>query len=192
MNWEELKFYKPLEKTELTEAKKSLEAIVTEKLTPYGFKKSGRKLIRKSNDLIHLIHLDSRGSWQGTSNRLKIEFAIVSIFDTDILVENFEPISSSYIQDLDPNLKNYYQITKEFTLFGQYISRKIIEIILPYFDQYLHSSDVLKKGIEFGETKNLKHFCALSISIKDSDNELIGNQLKIKKDAVFSKLKLKD
>lgn len=27
-----------------------------------------KKLIRKSNDLIHVIHLDSRGSWLGSSN----------------------------------------------------------------------------------------------------------------------------
>ena len=124
--------YKPLEKEELSNAKKSIETIVAEKLLPYGFKKNGRKLIRKSNDLIHIIHLDSRGSWQGSSNSLKTEFAIVSIFDTDILVDNFEPISSSYIQNLEPKLKNYYQITQEFNLFAEYLSKKIIEILLPY------------------------------------------------------------
>lgn len=187
MNWEDLKFYKPLEKDELSNAKKSIETIVAEKLMPFGFRKFGRKLIRKSNDLIHIIHLDSRGSWHGSSNTLKTEFAIVSIFDTDILVENFEPISSSYIQDLEPKLKNHYQITKEFNLFAEYLSRKIIEIILPHFDEYLNSSDIIKKGIKIGETKNLKLFCELT---KESNGKVVDEQLKTKKDAVLKKLKI--
>ena len=186
MNWEDLKFYKPLAKEELSNAKKSIETVVAEKLMPYGFKKFGRKLIRKSNDLIHIIHLDSRGSWQGSSNTLKTEFAIVSIYDTEILIENFQPISSSYIQNLEPKLKNYYQITKEFNLFAEYISKKIIEIILPYLDKYSNSKDILNKDVPFGKTKNLKQLCELA----SRKEELIEGQLKIKKDAVFKKLKL--
>ena len=186
MNWEDLKFYKPLEKKELSNAKKSIETIVAEKLLPNGFKKNGRKLIRKSNDLIHIIHLDSRGSWQGSSNTLKTEFAIVSIFDTDILVDNFEPISSSYIQNLEPKLKNYYQITQEFNLFAEYLSNKIIEIILPYFDKYQNSKDVIKKDIKIGETKNLKLFCELA----NRNDELVDEQLKMKKNVVIKKLKI--
>ncbi len=189
MNWEDLKFYKPLEKGELSNAKKSIEFKIAEKLSPFGFSKFDRKLIRKSNDLIHIIHLDSRRSWSGTSSRLKTEFAIVSIFDTDILVENFEPISNSYIQDLEPNLKNYYQITKEFDLFAEFISRKIIEIILPHFEKYLSSKDVLNKGIQLGETKNLKKLCELT-NQTEINGELISNELKLKKETVFKKLKI--
>jgi hypothetical protein len=189
MNWEDLKFYKHLEKGELSNAKKSIEIIVAEKLAPYGFRKFGRKLIRKSDDLIHIIHLDSRGSWHGSSSSLKTEFAIVSIFDTDILIENFEPISSSYIQHLEPKLKNYYQITKEFNLFAEYLSRKIIEIILPYFDKYLSSKDVLKKGIKLGGTKNLEQFCELT---NQSNGKVSAEQLKVKKDAVLKKLKIRE
>ncbi|MEN9906879.1 MAG: hypothetical protein RLZZ540_20 [Bacteroidota bacterium] len=190
MNWEDLKFYKPIEKTELSNAKKSIEAIVAEKLTPFGFRKFGRKLIRKSNDLIHIIHLDSRGSWHGSSNNIKTEIAIVSIFDTDILVENFEPISSSYIQDLDPTLRNYYQITKEFNLFADYLSRKIIELVLPHFDKYLSSIDVLTKGVKVGETKNLKIFCGLTNQEITSQKEFSDKDLKVKKAAVLKKLKI--
>ena len=187
MNWEDLKFYKPLEKEELSNAKKYIETTVAEYLMPYGFKKFGRKLIRKSNDLIHIIHLDSRGSWNGTSNTIKTEFAIVSIFDTDILVENFEPISGSYIQNLEPKLKNYYQITKEFNLFAEYLSKKIIEIVLPHFDKYLSSSDVVIKDIKIGESKNLKQFCELT---KESNGKVNTDQLMAKKDAVLKKLKI--
>ena len=121
----------------------------------------------------------------GSSKSLKIEIAIVSIFDTDILVDNFEPISGSYIQDLEPKLKNYYQITKEYNLFAEFLSRKIIDIVLPYFDKYSNSKDVLKNGIKIGETKNLKLFCDLT-------NQSNEEQLQLKKEAVFKKLKLKD
>ena len=185
MIWEDLKFYKPIEKAELSEAKKSIENIIAERLASHGFKKLGKKLIRKSNDLIHIIHLDTRGSWMGSSKSLKIEIAIVSIFDTDILVDNFEPISGSYIQDLEPKLKNYYQITKEYNLFAEFLSRKIIDIVLPYFDKYSNSKDVLKNGINIGETKNLKLFCDLT-------NQSNEEQLQLKKEAVFKRLKLKD
>nr|WP_294789193.1 DUF4304 domain-containing protein [uncultured Flavobacterium sp.] len=190
MNWEDLKFYKPLEKAELANAKKSIEIIVIENLAPFGFSKSGRKLVRKSNDIIHLIHLDSRGSWQGSSNYLKTEFAIVSIFDTDIFVKNYEPISGSYITSLEPKLKNTYQITQEFNLFADYISRKIIEIILPYFDKYMSSKDVLNKGVQFGETKNLKLLCELANS--STQNQEINLNLEMKKNAVLKKLKIKE
>lgn len=183
MNWEDLKFYKTIEKAELNDAKKSIENIIANNLAPFGFKKFGRKLVRKSNDLIHIIHLDSRGSWTGSSNSLKTELAIVSIYDTDIFLKNFEPISGSYIEHLKPQLKNFYQITKEFNLFAEYLSKKIIEIILPHFDKYLSSRDVIDKGIQIGKTKNLNKLCLLS-------NQEIDEDLKLKKEAVFKRLKI--
>jgi hypothetical protein len=183
MNWEDLKFYKTIEKAELNDAKKSIENIIAKNLVPFGFKKFGRKLVRKSNDLIHIIHLDSRGSWSGSSNSLKTEFAIVSIYDTDIFVKNFEPISGSYIEHLKPQLKNFYQITQEFNLFAEYLTKKIIEIILPYFEKYLSSRDVIDKGIQIGKTKNLNKLCLLS-------NQEIDENLKLKKEAVFKRLKI--
>ncbi len=187
MNWEDLKFYKPLQKEELNDAKKSIENIIAERLTPFGFRKFGKKLIRKSDDLVHIIHLDSRGSWQGASNSLKTEIAIVSIYDTDILLENFEPISGCYIQNLEPKLRNYYQITKEFNDFAEFLSKKIIEIVLPHFDKYLNSKDVLNKGIQIGASKNLKLFCELT---KNSNEKVVDETLKTKKDAVLKKLKI--
>ncbi|RED22499.1 hypothetical protein BD847_3129 [Flavobacterium cutihirudinis] len=188
MAWQDLKFYKPIDKTELSNAKKSIENIIAEKLAPFGFKKLGRKLIRKSNDIIHIIHLDSRGSWSGSSNSMQTEFAIVSIYDTDILVENFEPISSSYIQHLKPELKNFYQITQEFNLFSEYLGQKIVEIILPYFDRYMSSKDVLEKNIQIGKTKNLNQLCILS-NTKNLTEE-IEQDLNTRKSMVLKKLKI--
>lgn len=184
MKWEDLKVYRPIEKTELTYAKKIIESIISNRLEPYGFRKVGKKLIRKSNDLIHLIFLDSRGSWSGASNSLKIQVAIVSIYDVDILVNNYEPISNTFIENLKPDLKNYYQITQEYELFAQFISTKIEEIILPYFDKYTSSSDIIKKGIKHGSTKNLVELCEKSKNIEYIED------LKCRKEVVIKKLKI--
>jgi hypothetical protein len=184
MKWEDLKVYRPIEKTELTNAKKIIESIISNRLELYGFRKIGKKLIRKSNDLIHLIFLDSRGSWSGASNSLKIQVAIVSIYDLDILVNNYEPISNTFIENLKPDLKNYYQITQEYELFAQYISTKIEEIILPYFDKYTSSNDIIKKGIKHGSTKNLVELCEKSKNIEFIED------LKFRKEVVIKKLKI--
>ena len=184
MKWEDLKVYKPIEKTELTNAKKVIESVVSYKLEQYGFRKIGKKLIRKSNDLIHLIILDSRGSWSGSSNSLKVQVAVVSIYDVDILVNNYEPISNTFIENLKPDLKNYYQITREYELFAQFISTKIEQIILPYFDKYSSSTDVIEKGIEHGITKNLIDLCEKSKNIEFKE------ELEFRKQVVKKKLKI--
>ncbi len=184
MKWEDLKVSRSIEKIELTNAKKIIESIISNRLEPYGFRKIGKKLIRKSNDLIHLIFLDSRGSWSGVSNSLKIQVAIVSIYDVDILVNNYEPISNTFIENLKPDLKNYYQITQEYELFAQFISTKIEEIILPYFDKYTSSSDIIKNGIKHGSTKNLVELCEKSKNIEFIED------LKFRKEVVIKKLKI--
>ena len=184
MKWEDLKVYKPIEKTELTNAKKVIESVISNRLEQYGFRKIGKKLIRKSNDLIHLIFLDSRGSWSGTSNSLKIQVAVVSIYDIDILVNNYEPISNTFIEDLKPDLKNYYQITREYELFAQFISTKIEQITLPYFDKYTSSTDIIKKGIKHGITKNLIDLCEKSKDIEFTE------ELEFRKQIVRKKLKV--
>ena len=119
MKWEDLKVYKPIEKSELTNAKKVIESVISNRLEQYGFRKIGKKLIRKSNDLIHVIFLDSRGCWSGGSTSLKIQVAVVSIYDVDLLVNNYEPISNTFIQNLNPNLKNDYKMTGDSELFAK-------------------------------------------------------------------------
>ena len=184
MKWEILKVYKPIEKDELPLAKKTIEAKVYEKLKPLGFKKIGKKFYRVSNDLIHFIFLDSRGSWSGSSNNVKTLVAVISIYDTDILINNYEPISNSYLQDLDNNLKNYYQITQEYELFSEFLSSKIVELLIPYFNKYESSFDVIKKGITIGKTTNLIELCNKAVN-QENQNEL--EELKYN---VLKKLKL--
>lgn len=62
MRWEDLKVYKQLTKEELKPAFKDFTKNVADNLKPFGFFLHGRKLIPVSNDLLHVIHLDTRGS----------------------------------------------------------------------------------------------------------------------------------
>lgn len=145
MKWEDLKVYRVLNKEDLKLAKKEIENLVAERLLPFGFKKYGRKLIRRSDDLFHIIHLDSRGSWMGASTSLQTEIQIVSIYDVDVMVKGYETGPKTYIQDIIPKIKNYYQITQEYELFAEFISENLIQYVIPYFNQFSNSKDVLRK-----------------------------------------------
>ena len=140
MKWEDLKTYKPLDKTEIAIAKKEIENKISNDLSAFNFEKYGRKLIQRNGLLLNVIHLDSRGSWLGTSKALKVEIAIVSIFDTDILVNNYEPMSGTFLEDIVPGIRNYYQITKEYDLFADFISRNLIKFVIPYFNKFKHDN----------------------------------------------------
>ncbi len=149
MKWEDLTVYKTLSKEEFNLAKNEIENTISRNLIPYGFKKHGRKLIRKSEDLLHIIHLDTRGSWMGASKSLKTEISLVSIYDTEVILGGYELTARKFIQELIPKIKNYYQITQEYTLFADFISRKLIEYAIPYFDKYKSSKDILANSNKF-------------------------------------------
>jgi len=141
--WEELTVYRPLIKEELKPAYKDLTKIVADNLSHFGFKLNGRKLIRLSNDLFHIIYLDTRGSWTGLGDTFEIEIAVVTVCDKDTFLRNFELTGSRKILDLIPKLRNHYRITQEYKLLADFLTRKIIEFILPYFDRYPSSKQVL-------------------------------------------------
>ena len=144
MNWEDLTVYTPLKKEGLQTAYKDFTKIVAGSLVQDGFELRGRKLIKKSDDLFHIVHLDTRGSWMGTSDSFKTEISICSVYDTDTFVLNYELTASKKIEDLVPKIRNYYRITQEYPLLADFLTRKIRESILPYFSQYQTSKDVLK------------------------------------------------
>ena len=182
MKWEDLKVYKSLNKEELKIAKKEIENIISEQLLQFGFKKYGRKLIRKSEDLFHIIHLDSRGSWMGNSNSLKTEIMIVSIYDVDIIVKNYEMPPKIYIQDIVPKIRNYYQITQEYKLFAEFISQNLINYVIPYLNQFTNSKSVLKNfsklKLENPEIKNLVIYSELSNQIDNYSTKFLEEKTK--------------
>src|SRR5690606_30536247 len=141
MNWEDLKVYRPLKKEELKTAYKDFTKIIADNLLVDGYELKGRKLIKQSNDLFHIIHLDTRGSWMGISDSFKTEISICSVYDTDTFILNYELTASKKIEDLVPKIRNYYRITQEYLLLADFLTRKIRESILPYFSQYKSSKD---------------------------------------------------
>lgn len=149
MNWEDLKVYRPLKKEELKTAYKDFTKIIADNLLVDGYELKGRKLIKQSNDLFHIIHLDTRGSWMGISDSFKTEISICSVYDTDTFILNYELTASKKIEDLVPKIRNYYRITQEYLLLADFLTRKIRESILPYFSQYKSSKDILNNLSKF-------------------------------------------
>ena len=171
MIWEELKVYRPLKKEVLKESYKRFTSIIAENLSHFGFKLVGRRLIKRSEDLFHVIHLDTRGSWTGLSDSFKTEIAITSIYDKEVFVKNYELTGSKSIESLIPNLKNYYRITEEYPLLADFITRKIIDFVLPYFDKYSSSKQIIGDRTNFKidnltqateRNRNLIMLCELS------------------------------
>jgi hypothetical protein len=182
MNWEDLKVYIPLKKEELKTAYKDFTKIIANNLLVDGYELKGRKLIKQSNDLFHIIHLDTRGSWMGTSDSFKIEISICSIYDTDTFVLNYELTASKKIEDLVPKIRNYYRISQEYPLLADFLTRKIRESILPYFSQYKSSKDILNYLSKFKldntteiteRNSNLILYCELAIKTNLKSAEIL-------------------
>jgi len=147
--WEDLTVYRPLTKEQLKPAYKDFTKIIADNLAHFGFKLNGRKLIKLSNDLFHIIHLDTRGSWSGLGDSFKIEIALVPICDTNVFIKNYELTGSKPIIEIIPKLKDYYRITQEYKLLADFITRKLIDFVLPYFDKYDSTKKVLADSSKF-------------------------------------------
>lgn len=186
MNWEDLKVYRPLKKEDLKAAYKDFTKIVAENLLNEGFESRGRKLIRQSNDLLHIIHLDTRGSWMGTSESFKTEISICSVYDTDTFILNYELSATKKIEELVPKIRNHYRITQEYTLLADFITRKIREYVLPYLSKFQTSKDVLNNRKMFKldnvseiteRNSNLILFCELTNKIDEDSSEILRNRI---------------
>ena len=186
MNWEDLKVYRPLKKEELKTAYKDFTKIVAENLLEDGFELKGRKLFKQSNDLFHIVHLDTRGSWTGISDSFKTEISICSVYDTETFILNYELTASRKIEDLVPNIRNYYRITKEYPLLADFLTRKIREKVLPYFSQYKTSKDILNNRKKFKldnvseiteRNSNLILYCEITNKIDKVSSEILSTRL---------------
>ena len=205
MNWEDLTVYRPLKKEDLKSAYKDFSKIVADHLLQNGFEVRGRKLIKQSGDLFHIIHLDTRGSWMGISEYFKTEISICSIYDIDTFILNYELTASKKIEDLVPKIRNYSRITQEYPLLADFLTRKIREYILPYLSHYQTSKDVLsnRKKFKFDSltdimerNSNLILYCELTNNVNLVSSEILKMRLTklkniksdistIKKDEIF-------
>lgn len=190
MNWEDLKVYRPLRKEDLKKSYKSFIKIIAENLSHLGFKLIGRRLIKKSEDLFHVIHLDTRGSWMGVSDSFKIEIALTSLYDKEVFVKNYELTGSKSIEYIIPNMKDYCRITQEYPLLADFITRKIIEYVLPYFDKYSSSRQILADRDNFKldnltqvieRNNNLVLYCELSNNLDIQASNIIESKINLLK-----------
>lgn len=164
MKWEDLKVYRKLSKEELKPAFKHFTSIVALNLKPFGFVLHGRMLVRLLNDLFQVIHIDTRGSWSGISEYFKTEISLVAVTDKSPFVRGFDLTGRRRIEELAAGLRNYNQITQEYPLLADYLSRQVTESVLPYFNKYSNSGLVLNDR-NFFKTNyshdNLILFCEL-------------------------------
>ena len=186
MKWEELPGYKLLKKEEIKTAYVDFTKVVDNYLIDSGFTLKGRKLVKQSNDLFHIMHLDTRGSWMGVSDSFKTEISICSIYDRETFILNYELTASKSIESLIPKIRNYYRITQEYPLLAEFLSRKIKEKIIPYFSKYQSSKDVLKNRKDFKldnltditeRNSNLLLYCELANKINKSSSIILQNRL---------------
>jgi len=203
MKWEDLKVYHPLTKEELKPAFKDFIKIISDNLSTFGFFLRERKLIRVSNDLLQIIHVDTRGSWTGINEFYKIEIALVGVCDKSPFTRGRELTGSKRIEDIVKNIRDNYRITKEYPLLADFITRKIIEFVIPYFEKYSHSIRVLNDRksfrpddlsqrnenlIFFSELQNRKNEEAAKINDKELAFYTSLNSSKLQPDEYFNEL----
>jgi hypothetical protein len=183
MRWEDLKVYRPLTKEGLKPAFKDFAKIIADNLKPFGFALNGRKLIALSNDLLQIIHLDTRGSWAGVSEYFKTEISMVAVSDKSPFIRGFELTGSKQIEDIVVGIRDNYRITEEYSLLAEFLTRKIIENLLPYFDKYDNSKKVLqdRKSFRLGHmgerNDNLILFCELQNGANIEASKIVDKTL---------------
>lgn len=167
MKWEDLKVYRPLSREELKPAYKAFGKMMADNLSAFGFKSFGRKLVRFSNDIVQVIHVDTRGSWMGINEYFETKVSLEPVGDKSAFVRKWEPRAEKDIKEIVGGIRNHYRITREYELLADYLTRQIRQSVLPYFEQNNSSATVLRNlknfkpnGLLFGEN-DLVLFCEL-------------------------------
>lgn len=148
MTWEDLKVYKPLKKEELKPAFRGLTKIIGQNLKEYGFTKRGRKFYRLTYDLVEVIDFDYRGSWTGQSEYFDINIGLIPLCWPDLNKEYYL-VASREIKEIDKTIKNHYRISAEYELLADYLTKRIKNKVLPYFEKYNSTKKVVENYRDF-------------------------------------------
>ncbi len=148
MIWEDLKVYKPLKKEDLKTAFRDLTKILGQNLKEYGFKKKDRKLYQLSNDILEIIDFDYRGSWTGQNEFFNTNIGLVPLCWPE-LTKDYYLVASKEIKEIDTKIKNHYRISEEYNLLADYMTRRIVKYVLPYFDKYNSTAKIVKNTGDF-------------------------------------------
>jgi hypothetical protein len=176
MKWEELKVYEPLTKEELKPAFKAFTAIVADNLKPFGFTQHGRKIIALSKDLLHIIHIDTRGSWFGVNEYFKTEISLCAVSDKLPVIRKIEPTGGKGIEEIAVGIRDSYRMTKEYELLADFLSRKIVETVMPYFAKYDDSLKILNDLSPFvtGAGRTGNDSLVLHCELQNRQNRMAG------------------
>jgi hypothetical protein len=176
MKWGDLKVYRPLNQEELKPSFKVFTAIIADNLKPFGFVQHGRKMISLSNDLLHVVHIDTRGSWSGVSEYFDTEISLCAVSDKSPVIRGFELTGSRKLEEIAVGIRDSYRVTKEYELLADFLSRKIVEKVIPYFGQYDSSAKVLKDRGSFvtGTARRINDSLVLHCELQNRQNRIAG------------------
>ena len=157
MRWEDLTVCRPLGNDALKPAFRDFTQIVARNLRPFGFTLRGRKLVAISNDLIHVIHIDTRNSWSGPDSAFKLHFEIAAVSDKSPFIRKFEPWGRMRLDDSVPRILQFPRVTQEYPLLVASMTEVLISDILPRFDRYDRSSKILEHKSDFATSDPLQN-----------------------------------
>lgn len=187
MIWEDLKSYQPLKKEDLKLGFRTFTKIIGANLKAFGFKKKGRKLYRLSNDLLEVIDFDYRGNWTGQNEYFDTQVGLIPLCWPN-LAKDYYLVASKEIKEIDTTIKDHYRLTTEYELLADYLTKRIIKYVLPYFEKYnstakilMHAADFKYKTVNGGNDINKSNFLILFAELKQHKLikalEIIENEL---------------
>ena len=146
--FEKIKVFKSLPKEQWKPAYNELNKIISANLKEYGFKKKGRKHYRLTNDLLEVIDVDNRGSWSGAKDDMEIRIGLVP-YCWKGLANEYYLVSSKRIEEIDKTIRNHFRISKEYLILADYLSERIINNVLPFFEKYNSTEKIVNQPYIF-------------------------------------------
>tara|TARA_R110000744_G_C19211493_1_gene546118 strand:- start:39 stop:815 length:777 start_codon:yes stop_codon:yes gene_type:complete len=143
--FEKIKVFKSLPKEQWKPAYNELNKIIGTNLKEYGFKKKGRKHYRLTNDLLEIIDVDNRGSWTGAQDDMEIRIGLVP-YCWEGLTNEYYLVGSKKIEEIDTSIRKHFRISQEYLILADYLSERIINNILPFFDKYNSTKKIVSQS----------------------------------------------
>lgn len=148
--WENLKVYRNIPPDEIPTRFKEFAQLIIAAFDSYGFKlketKTLKKLYRVNDEFEQSIHFDNSSRWAKNQKDIHIYVCIKPLFsDKEQLYRIFEAFQ------VDTSFKMYYPLTQEFKLLAENIIEKIQKHILPFFDRFSTSEQIVRHCKQLAE-----------------------------------------
>lgn len=190
--FEKIKVFKSLPKEQWKPAYNELNTIIGANLKKHGFKKKGRKHYRLTHDLLEVIDVDNRGSWSGSKDDIEIRIGLVP-FCWKGLTDEYYLIGSKSIEEIDKTIRKHFRISKEYLLLADYLSERIINNVLPFFEKYNSTEKIVNQPYIFpyhskcgGNDIQNSHYLILFSELKqhkiNKAIEILNNEIEVNSD----------